>query len=638
MRASGVKYTKICILLTTVLFLSFLTLDVAYSWRRDKEESGTSDKARIMPPGWGTSAATKKQVERIEAKEATKSEEGREVTPDLKKKKVGEAASAAAKTIVATSGDDTLDYDVAIGTGDNQVWVGEGENRRLIAEDFNGRTHIYAGFDNVGTTTIEEAMRTYADVGDIVIVKGGTYNTDYLSITNGVALYGGYNEDGIRDIVNTPTIITQPIEVYGVDEPTEINGVTIENNAVDSWGISVQNSSFVTICNSTMVYDSWEYYGGITVYGSSDILIRDNVIGDRGYVGISIENSDVEIQNTDISGKTFQIITTNSDVTIAESTPTESTPSSLSTDDDTTSRRLSTYAGNISAYNIYGDYDYSPIFNAVTGKTLENPLEGDKMSDLFKNLLAYKEGLIDAKGLIDEALLARLVEEMLAEEAFAMSLTDIEGAKEEYMEVAQILLNLLQNPTEEQKGIIETIEALIDETEDIESEEIKKTQDALIQATSALLLAQGIPDLLKEGDIDAVKTLFTQLNQEKALIILEYQKIARLYYESIIKELASHMSTLQIKDILAKNLTEKDLMKLSPNKIDEILDKIRKRKDKTYTERYILRKANEYKERYLTPAKEKLEENMTILLRNFTQRLFSILDEKSLIKEAKAKR
>jgi len=128
-------------------------------------------------------------------------------------------------------------------------------------------------------------------------------------------------------------------------------------------------------------------------------------------------------------------------------------------------------------------------------------------------------------------------------------------------------------------------------------------------------------------------TIPPNINAERASILGSYQASTQAYYDNIAKELAANMTTLQIKDFISKDLTKKELENLPRNRIDEILDKIRKMKDKTKEEESILAVDTEYKEAYLDPARKNLEENMTMLLGITTRGLFNVLGRADVITE-----
>ena len=85
--------------------------------------------------------------------------------------------------------------------------------------------------------------------------------------------------------------------------------------------------------------------------------------------------------------------------------------------------------------------------------------------------------------------------------------------------------------------------------------------------------------------------------------------------------------------VYIERTAERDLKQLSHNRIDEILRKIARMKDKTKSEEHILAKHEEYSEKYLKPAKETLEHNMTTLLSIFSRRILSLLDRAGLVKD-----
>ena len=292
---------------------------------------------------------------------------------------------------------------------------------------------------------------------------------------------------------------------------------------------------------------------------------------------------------------------------------------------------------NTSYYNKKDQFRSDVLFTASLGNKYGNPVNIGFMSVIFKKLLAIdKADMLGA----DNALGDEMDPAFLAELLESVFIVPIDELTPQEIGMAVMLINILSDPTAEQKVMIDALVSLMNEVQKIEeetgSEELKQTSDDFTQMVATVLLAQALPDLLKAGEISSIKGIFGELDSEKSKILLEYHTKANGYYQNIVKELAANIVTLQLKEILAKSLTERELEKLPAQHIDEIIKRIRNQKDKTITEEQILKVEAKYREEYLAPAKRILEENMKTLLQGFTQRLFSVLNEAGIIKEKMA--
>ena len=110
------------------------------------------------------------------------------------------------------------------------------------------------------------------------------------------------------------------------------------------------------------------------------------------------------------------------------------------------------------------------------------------------------------------------------------------------------------------------------------SPELAKASDDLLQMVAAVLIAQAIPDLLKEGDISSVKGIFSELNASKIKIMADYQESVKPYYEEIKKILAKNEVTLRLADILPSNLK---LDSIEGRELDNIIGKLKIRENMT---------------------------------------------------------
>ena len=71
-------------------------------------------------------------------------------------------------------------------------------------------------------------------------------------------------------------------------------------------------------------------------------------------------------------------------------------------------------------------------------------------------------------------------------------------------------------------------------------------------------MAQGVPDLMKSGDMANLKGIFKELGLSRDKIMFDYAESIRPYYASMIKELESNMAVLQLNGILSNKLTQED--------------------------------------------------------------------------------
>ena len=211
--------------------------------------------------------------------------------------------------------DPSLHHDVAIGTGQNKEYDQTG---RLLSERINGRVYRYVGFDNVGTDTIYEAVRA-AGAWDAIIVKGGKEYSGFsiysTEMYGSLSLYGGYREDGKRDLFGTPTVINGGVLIWRVRKSVEINGfkitgrvsaynctrsITIKNNditnAIDA--IHIQNSTAYVTHNKI---EGSSYYNSGIIARDATVIVTENDISNMGYGISAYEQSTVTARNNNIS-------------------------------------------------------------------------------------------------------------------------------------------------------------------------------------------------------------------------------------------------------------------------------------------------------------------------------------------------
>ena len=266
-------------------------------------------------------------------------------------------------------------------------------------------------------------------------------------------------------------------------------------------------------------------------------------------------------------------------------------------------------------------------------RSVMNNSGNSAVPEIFKTLLSSKGALATNMGRpTNEAELGRLITRALNSQIGVPGLSATEANMPE-MQIALALANILKNPTEDQKLIIDAIESLLKdmlkiEGEAVKSEELTKAENDLLQMAAAVLLAQGIPDLLKEGDVENMKGMFKDLGASKDKVLLDYNNSIKPYYNNIAKEIAANVAVLETKGMIKKNLTEEQLKKLEPREIDRILANIRKSNDKSFELEYILQQDSKYRKEYLDPSKKLMEEHMKTVLGTFAKKLSEALEEK----------
>ncbi|MCX5686940.1 MAG: hypothetical protein NTW09_05755 [Candidatus Omnitrophica bacterium] len=203
------------------------------------------------------------------------------------------------------------------------------------------------------------------------------------------------------------------------------------------------------------------------------------------------------------------------------------------------------------------------------------------------------------------------------------------------MEIAAKFANILGNPTEDQKVLIDAIKGLLQDMNKVEKEEaeagtnpeLKKASDNLIQMVANILLAQAIPDLLKEGDIHGIKGIFKELDTVKTRIMREYEAATTPYYDKIKKDIMKNVNVLQLNNVISNTLAEEELRNMPRSNIDIIIAKLKKLEKRSFEEDYILQQESKYRKDYLDPNKKKLEDDMKGILENVTKKLNRTLED-----------
>ncbi len=606
-----------------------------------------------------------------------------EVKPELRKKKGGDAGNSAQNVSTASIESKVIDsseYNVAIGSGNDKEYDNDG---RLMAEVIDNTRYVYAGFDTVGKSTIQGAL-DMAREGDSVIVKSGNYNSywgyygdnwNYIEnpdgavcIKNGVSLYGGYDEAGVRDLEKAPTIINGFIIAEAVDKPTEFNGFNMKGGQdyFDA-GIYVYNSSALTISDSVFS-SSYEWASGIRLNDSSLVQVKNNIF--NTYFGVDVSGvydgwlndlcgnnyycvfgtpTSVVSMNNDYNGDYGVLLqgqltfTSEGDYFVGESfqdntysstyTPIFSTSNTLA--HSNTVRYVDRILNNTAlAQNLtntllrteINDYGIGSLSEA-NANDRQKWISSSELSPMISGLLKSRDNiLVKEGGQIDANVIRKIIDDATIKASLSVP---IEISSDE-MRLAMTLANIIKDPTEVQKAMLDTIKGLLNEVDkqqnETDSPELKKASDDLLQMVASVLIAQAIPDLLKEGDVAGVKNIFTELNAMKMNIMTDYTESVKPYYDEIKKLLSKNIALLQLNNIVSKSMMAEEMAKLEPNQLDKILEKLRKASNKSFEEEYILQQEAKYRRQYIDPNKKVLEERMKGMMKDFTERLSKALE------------
>lgn len=567
--------------------------------------------------------------------------------PELKKKKGKEEDSAAKKAekqeakvaATAESPEGTVliseNYKVDIGKGILPHY----EDGRLVSEYINGVKHIYAGFSNVGfafdgsTDPIQKAINMSGE-GDVIIVGQGRYASQeinprtgvatlgYLSISKDIRIYGGFDDNGVRDISNNKTLI---LSNFKVGSPVPLTETTYE-------GFSEFNGLYIN--GSIILMNN----GRLAAVSCGSVFSMDNLYrkGDRVgcFVWVSGRNSYYYKTNdifrylatglgTVVNGAPANLAVTNIDwsklMVAIEKPPASSSPTNL----------YGEYA-----HNYDGKIGSSYLSNLDNGRavTVLNK-DKDKKNDTTSMGKARNVNNALMKGRGDNAeycLAVNTIRNDLDRYALAVNvgiIKDIAGGDEG---IRHMLASILDNPNDDQKQVLGLVEDFLNDmskiAEDSSSPEaIRKVSDGLIQAVAAVLIAQAIPDLLTEGDMANIKNTFTELGAAKGRVLSEYNDSIKPYYEEAKKVLLNNISVLQLNNIVSKDMKEEELEKLEPNEIDKIFKKLHNITNKSSSEEYILKQEAKYRKAYIEPNQKVLEDRMKGLIKDFTERLSKVL-------------
>jgi len=522
---------------------------------------------------------------------------------------------------------------------------------------------IYGGYDSNGNRHWDSASRSFIDTSTINIPGGGETGMILMGVNN--AVIDGLKFNSSLGLLNNTSAEVRfctfrangnGISINPVgNAPPCTNAVYIHDNTFDGnivAGVSITKASNVTIERNTFLSNSVRAVYATSPAGTGitkDIFIRYNNFYTIGYA-ISINNDAIVTSdhNNFLNGKTM---------TAGGS----GTHFLYSTNDFFTSAISLTLPN----YGIYVQDTASSVYDtsipghgdkisADTNISVIKPINIDQLYSSTYN--RDDTGYLRYLGMTDPKIIGNIMKKLLLDKdisfganqgdtaivkwfnngeanRFALELGIDVMAENRDADVAMRLASILKNPTEYQKLIIDAITNLLKDIADAEgekdnSDELAKAENDLLQVVAEALLTQGIPDLLKEGDVENLKGMFKDLGASKDKVLLDYKDSIKPYYNNIAKEIAANIAVLEIKGIVNKKLTEEELRKMEPREIDRILANIRKSNDKSFELEYILQQDSKYRKEYLDPSKRLMEDHMKDILGIFTKKLSEVLEEK----------
>ena len=149
-----------------------------------------------------------------------------------------------------------------------------------------------------------------------------------------------------------------------------------------------------------------------------------------------------------------------------------------------------------------------------------------------------------------------------------------------------------------------------------------------MQVVANILIAQAIPDLLKEGDMSIIKNIFRELDSQKAKLLFEYDEAVKPYYSEMKAVISSNMAFLQMNNILSKTIIQEELKKLEPSEVDRIIEKIKKLQSSSPDAASMLRQESGLRSKYINPNKKVFEDRLKQMLEGFTAKLSKILEKR----------
>ena len=513
------------------------------------------------------------------------------------------ASSPGIKVATIANGDMAIIW----ATGDNWVLNNWGLKTQIFGAD--GQTPL------LGPTPLNES-------GDQAFLGGGFNVT---TLTNGdVVLY--WTE---KDPQNN---ILLKVQIFAANsDDVSLSPITVSTTARDIGGISVTAlpDGKIGIFWGEMASDLLMYTKMQVIQPGSNSLLENTV---------SLPGKEETINNISILSNGDMAVFSQSWTDLSFSTQILDSYGNFKSADALTPPALVTSLTNLGNAIIYNpninpfSLDFLIDSSSYNTSQTNTYAAGNDVSGIFKALLADKGILgVNLGGAANPQIAEKIGKDSLKESAMAIPVSKYISAED--VEIAMKLSSILKNPTEDQKVILDAIKALLSQTDKIKegkankgaSEELTKAENDLLNAVANILLAQAMPDLLKSGDMSNIKGIFQELDTQKKAILLEYAKSTKPYYDNMLKDLARNMAILQLKNILNSNMSKEQIEKLPPSELDKILDKIKKQEKKAFEEEYILQQEAKYRKTYLDPGKQKLEEDMKHMLKDFTGKINNVL-------------
>ncbi len=627
---------KSTILIISLIFISLAATDILYSEMNDKTDRLSQEQSNVFSPGYINAAKQKtetiigqldpkksfmeKVVEYVQNKVSNKVlEDSTDRTqPELKKKTGGEGEShtstkpdiTASLFATAQTSDNLLEEAKQKGTATTtlnngntiNVWM-EGDNAYFNIKDSNGALL----FNRQQFNTQEGLDKSYvSDIMDMgqgkfaVIITGYDYKleNDFYK----------YDSTQSLKVYNSQGVIERQDDYKSYDYQNLRSGERSSDfNIVDKiLSGDFNKDGYIGGADVTMILTTWgSKTSDLSDFWKPADINKDGVVDDFEW-NFLLErwgSDSVDALKLDISkdsympqGNTPLLISQYNSTNLSFEKPMYTTVRDNSSN---TYAMLDEPKRTLSAEN-----SKSALNNSYIAK-IEASREGVDNYGLFTRIMSNKDALAIPTVFLNE------------------------DGKD--MSAMAMLASIMKNPTEDQKRILDAVTALLNEVSKQEQEsaspELKKATDNLLQAVAAVLIAQAIPDLFKEGDISNIKNIFSELNTQKGRIVLEYQESVKPYYDEILKEMSKNMAILQLKNMLPGKMTKEQLEKLPPNEMDKILEKLRQAKDKSLEEEHILQQEAKYRSLYIEPNKKMLEDNMKHMLEGFTKKLSGVLEE-----------
>ena len=671
--------TRILIL---AILAALITAGCAYAWERnDNSDRLSMESSNVFSPRYINSAKQNtddisKQldrsstwwnnlVEKVSNKMTNQVTEdaNTKVTPEIKKKT--SSALSPNTNIVQNE----VIPDLKIGSGSNKE---ADAGNKLIAETINGKRYVYAGFqgsDKISYRTIAQVMADQnTKSGDVVIVSSGTYNG--FSIKSGVSIYGGYDENGVRGsdrsrITGADLVLTHmPCEINGfifdvnvelsytyassppggasfgigkigvtIQTPPTAGTVVMENNIFNGnlfcHGSSNYSSTLTGRPITTLNKNTFNGSYTLTVSFGETANLSSNNFG-RGYNIRANGASRVFSNNDYFAGN--NIVRTGFDLpnqmAIIFVNNSNTQPNILPT-----SKLASANIPSTSVY-YYAPKSFLNSAEALGVSRLSSEKGYDSIGRALKEMIddegRMKPDINVGGGMV---LAYQPIDETEMQSALSVPAMTAEDRIAKEMRALFAMADIMLNPTEEQKTVLDAIKGLLEDVKEVEGragvdKDLSKAEDDLLNAVVRVLLAQGVPDLMKSGDMANLKGIFKELGLSRDKIMFDYAESIRPYYASMIKELESNMAVLQLNGILSNKLTQEELRKFEPKEVDRVIDFIRKTHDRSFEMERILHQEAKYREQYIEPSNRILVESMKKMMHSFTDKLNNALEEK----------